>query len=123
MPRIVHFEISVDEPQRAMDFYSNVFGWKFDIWGGGEQDYWMVSTGDKSEPGIDGGLMRRSPMFPPTTNVIAVPSIDDFCVRINQGGGTQVLPKSPIPGIGWAAYFKDTEGNIFGIFQGDPSAK
>jgi uncharacterized protein len=122
MPRIIHFEISVDDPERAMKFYSNVFGWKFDTWGG-EQNYWMVTTGERDEPGIDGGMMRRSALFPPTTNIINVASVDDFCAKITNGGGTQVSPKSPIPGIGWAAYFKDTEGNIFGIFQRDPGAK
>ncbi len=124
MPRIIHFEISVDDPQRAVTFYSNVFGWKFEGWGsGGAQDYWLINTGDKDQPGIDGGMMRRTTMFPPTTNVIDVPSIDDFCIKITKGGGAEVMPKSPIPGVGWAAYFKDTEGNIFGIFQRDPAAK
>jgi hypothetical protein len=123
MPRIVHFEISVDDPQRAINFYSKVFGWKFDSWEGGEQQYWMVTTGEKDKPGIDGGMMRRTEMFPPTTNVIDVPSVDDFSAKITKGGGTQVLPKSPIPGVGWVAYFKDTEGNIFGVYQNDPSAK
>jgi predicted enzyme related to lactoylglutathione lyase len=123
MPRIVHFEISVDDPQRAVKFYNNVFGWKFESWGGGEQEYWMVTTGEKDQPGIDGGMMRRTEMFPPTTNVIDVPSVDDFSVKIVKGGGTQVVPKSPIPGVGWVAYFKDTEGNVFGIYQGDHSAR
>jgi predicted enzyme related to lactoylglutathione lyase len=28
-----------------------------------------------------------------------------------------------IPGVGWLCYFKDTEGNIFGMMQNDPAAK
>jgi predicted enzyme related to lactoylglutathione lyase len=28
----------------------------------------------------------------------------------------------PIPGVGWLAYCKDTEGNVFGIMQDDPQA-
>ena len=123
MPRIVHFEISVDDPKRAADFYSKVFDWKFDQWDGGDQQYWMVTTGDKDKPGIDGGMMRRNEMFPPTTNVIDVPSVDEYAAKVTTGGGTQIIPKSAIPGIGWVAYFKDTEGNVFGIYQGDRSAK
>jgi uncharacterized protein len=33
------------------------------------------------------------------------------------------VPKMPIPGVGWLAYIKDTEGNILGMMQPDPSAK
>jgi uncharacterized protein len=34
-----------------------------------------------------------------------------------------VVPKMPIPGVGWVAYFKDTEGHIFGAMQADATAK
>ncbi len=27
MPRVVHFEIAVDNPERAFQFYTNVFGY------------------------------------------------------------------------------------------------
>ncbi len=123
MPRIVHFEISVDNPERAIGFYQNVFGWKFDKWGAGEQEYWMVTTGEKGTAGIDGGMMRRDKMFTGTTNVVDVPSVDEYAAKILATGGVQIVPKGAIPGVGWVAYFKDTEGNIFGVFQGDGSAK
>jgi predicted enzyme related to lactoylglutathione lyase len=32
------------------------------------------------------------------------------------------VPKMPIPGIGWLAYVKDTEGNLVGVMENDPSA-
>jgi len=121
VPRVIHFEIAVDEPQRAIDFYASVFGWKVDKWEGPE-DYWLVTTGDKSQPGIDGAFSRRTQMFPPTTNVIDVASLDDHLAKINSNGGETIVPKSTIPGVGYVAYFKDTEGNILGIFQGDLSA-
>jgi len=37
-------------------------------------------------------------------------------------GAQVVLPKMPIPGVGWLVYCKDTEGNIFGMMQADPNA-
>jgi len=52
MPRPVHFEIPAGNPQRAIDFYNSVFGWKFTKWDGGQMEYWMVETGPASEPGI-----------------------------------------------------------------------
>ncbi len=122
MPRIIHFEIQADQPQRAIDFYKTVFGWKFDNWGGPE-DYWLITTGPDDQPGINGGMMHRTQKLPPTCNTIDVPSIDDFTQKITSNGGKIVTPKSPIPGVGYFAYCQDTEGNIFGIMQSDPSAK
>jgi len=36
--RVIHFEIPADDPQRAVDFYTRVFDWKFQKWAG-PQDY------------------------------------------------------------------------------------
>ena len=58
MPRVVHFDISVDDPERAIKFYTEVFGWKVQKWEG-PMDYWLITTGDPGEPGIDGGLAKR----------------------------------------------------------------
>ncbi len=44
MPRPIHFEIPAENPERAMQFYSSVFGWKFNKWDG-PMDYWVISTG------------------------------------------------------------------------------
>ena len=59
MPRVVHFEIAADDPDRATRFYQDVFGWQSSKWEGPEE-YWLVMTGSPSEPGIDGGIGRRS---------------------------------------------------------------
>ncbi len=47
MPRPVHFEISADDPERALHFYQAVFGWKSQKWDG-PQDYWLISTGENA---------------------------------------------------------------------------
>jgi uncharacterized protein len=120
MARVVHFEISADEPQRALDFYAKVFDWKAQKWEG-PQDYWLLMTGEGQ--GIDGGLMQRTPEFPGTVNSIDVPSVDDFAEKVTENGGRIVVPKMALPGIGYLAYCTDTEGNIFGIFQTDPTAQ
>lgn len=49
-------------------------------------------------------------------------SVDDSVKRVEAGGGSIALPKMAIPGVGWLAYCKDTEGNIFGMMQADPKA-
>jgi predicted enzyme related to lactoylglutathione lyase len=122
MPRVIHFEIPTDDPERAAKFYRNVFGWEISKWDG-PVEYWLVSTGDDDQPGINGGLMRRpSGERASAVNTIDVTSVDDFIVLIESAGGSVIVPKMPVPGMGWLAYCKDLDGNTFGIMQSDPAA-
>lgn len=122
MPRVIHFEISADEPARALKFYSDVFGWDGRKWGGPD-DYWLVTTGEEGQMGIDGGLYKRHEgmSFTSHVNTIDVPSVDEFIARITSHGGKAVTSKMHIPGVGYFAYCEDTEGNMFGIMQDDKS--
>lgn len=115
MPRIVHFEIPADKPERAGKFYENVFGWKVDKWEG-PFDYWMVTTGEDEEPGINGAIMTRE-MGNMVRNTIGVESFDKYAKKIEMEGGKKVTEKTEIPGIGVMAAFQDTEGNIFVIME------
>ncbi|MDI6809699.1 MAG: VOC family protein [Candidatus Eisenbacteria bacterium] len=122
MPRVIHFEIFADRPERVIKFYKEVFGWKIAKWKG-PVEYWLVTTGEKSKPGIDGGIMKRSKKSEATINTVDVPSVDKFIARIKKKGGEVVSPKMAIPDVGYMAYCKDTEGNVFGIMHDDPRAK
>ena len=124
MPRPIHFELQADDPERAAGFYRDVFGWKIEKWDGPE-DYWLLMIGEKDQPGIDGGMSRRSDtqQFPSTTNTLDVPDVDEFSEKIKKHGGEIVMPRMAVPKVGWMVYCKDTEGNIFGIIQLDPDAK
>ena len=123
MPRVVHFEVCADDMERAERFYSEVFGWTVNKWEGeGEFSYWLVNTGKEGEQGIDGGLVQRHDPAHVTRIVLDVPSVDEYAARIVAGGGIQLVPKFAVPGVGYAAYFNDTEGNSFGIFQDDETA-
>lgn len=121
MPRVVHFELVADEPERAVKFYDSVFGWKMHKWEG-PQDYWLISTGEEGTLGINGGMTRRSEFMDKTTNVVDVSSVDDYVEKIVENGGTVIAPKMAVPGVGYLAYCQDTENNIFGIMQNDPAA-
>ncbi|MEO7651651.1 MAG: VOC family protein [Bryobacteraceae bacterium] len=122
MPRPIHFEIPAEDPKRAIDFYTRIFGWKFSKWDG-PVDYWTISTGEPSEPGIDGGLLLRRDPSQPCVNTIGVDNLDEMIATVQASGGSLAVPKMPIPGIGWLAYCKDLDGNMFGIMQADPDAK
>jgi len=121
MPRVVHFEIPSDDPERAVRFYSELFGWEFQKWEG-PMDYWLVTTGNKDEPGINGGLMARQDASQGVTYVVDVPSVDEYLARAEAAGGSVVVPKMPVPGVGWVAYVADPDGNVTGMMQEDPSA-
>jgi uncharacterized protein len=127
MSRVIHFEIHAENPARAIKFYEQVLGWKFNKWEG-PQDYWLITTGPKDQLGIDGGLVPRRGKID-GEGVIAfvctidVDSVDDIAKKVENSNGLVVVPKMPVPGIGWLAYCKDTEGNIFGVMQNDSGAK
>lgn len=121
MPRVVHFEIPADDPDRAVSFYQSVFGWKINKWEG-PIDYWLATTGQEGEPGIDGAIWRRE-AGAVTRNTIDVPSVDDFVAKVEEAGGQVVMGKTPVPGMGYSAMCVDTEGNMFGLMQEDPSAQ
>ncbi len=121
MPRPVHFEIPADNPERTIQFYSSVFGWKFTKWGG-PMEYWLITTGEPEEPGINGGLLKRQDPNQPCVNTVTVANVDESLRVIEKAGGVCVLPKMAVPGVGWMAYCKDTDGHIFGFMQPDSAA-
>ena len=129
MSRPVHFEIHADDPERAVKFYTDVFGWSFNRWDDAEPAYWLISTGPDEAPGINGGLMKRMGPPPeegqPVSSFVITINIDDldtYAPKVKEAGGKQVVDKMPVSNVGWLAYFKDTEGNIFGLMQPDETA-
>ncbi len=121
MMRVMHFEIPADDTSRVMEFYADVFGWNMKQFG--TQDYWFAITGDAHTPGINGAIMKRKHPQQPVVNSISVPSVDDYIKKVEQAGGKIVAPKFAVPTAGYLAFFTDPEGNCFGLWQEDHSAK
>ena len=120
-----YFEIQADDTNRAVRFYREIFGWKFDKIDGLPIEYWRIET-----TGPRGGLLKRPAKTPPPehgTNAFVcsmeVASFDDMAAKVASHGGKVAMPKFAVPGVCWQGYFIDTEGNTFGIFQPDPAAK
>jgi predicted enzyme related to lactoylglutathione lyase len=122
VPKVIHFEIPAEETERAVKFYQKVFGWKFDK-NPGPMNYWLVKAGEDEEIGINGAIKEKDSDFTATTNTIGVASYEDAVKKIVEAGGKVLMPKMAVPGVGYMTYCKDTEGNVFGIMQTDPSAK
>ena len=132
MNRPVHFEIQADDPERAAQFYRDVFGWEINKWEGGQMEYWIVMTApkDSTEQGINGGLLRRPTKTPPLecgtnayTCTMDVENYDETEKKILAAGGKVAMPKFALAGMAWQGYYLDTENNVFGIHQPDTNAK
>ena len=128
--RVSHFEIHADNPERCVEFYSQIFGWKIEKWEGGQMEYWMVMTGEKDEGGgINGGILRRPCPAPTDGQVlnayactIIVDNYDEYAKKILEKGGKEAMPKFALKGMAWQGYFIDTEGNLFGLHYADVNA-
>ena len=115
MGKVVHFEIPAEDPGKTVDFFSKVFGWKFNKWG--DMDYYLSDSGPEEEPGIEGAVMQWNSPDQPIVNTIQVEDIDETIRRIEKYGGKLVVPKQSIPGVGTHCYFKDPSGFIHGAMQ------
>ncbi len=119
--RVVHFEIPFDDGDRARSFYGDVFDW--DIQTMPELQYTIVSTGPSgdqgpTEPGyIGGGMMQRQEPVGTPVITLAVDDIDKTMATIEEHGGSSVAPKMAVAEMGFAAYFRDSEGNLMGLWQ------
>jgi predicted enzyme related to lactoylglutathione lyase len=120
--RVVHFEIPYDDGDRARGFYSEAFGWQLQSMPG--MGYTLVTTGPTGEQGatepgyVNGGMMSRSdsPSAAPIL-VVDVDSIDDALARIGTLGGSTLREKQPVGDMGFAAYVRDPEGNVIGLWE------
>ena len=121
MGRVSHFEITADDPERAAAFYRKAFGWEFNDWGGPFK-YLLATTGPKDQIGIDGAIMPRHQTKQAVINTISVDKWEAGAQAVKDAGGTVLSEKDAVPGQGYFAYCRDTEGNVFGIFEANAAA-
>ena len=136
MSRVVHFEVHASDVEKIAKFYAEVFGWEINEWVlpdvemADENRYWLVGTGPEKEAGINGGMMIRrgdqpkdGQPFNAYVCIIDIPSIVTALEDVRRAGGEVTVGKMAVPGMGWAAYCKDPDGNIFGLMEEDENAK
>ena len=125
--KVVHFEVPAKNLKRAKDFYTRVFGWQMnDVQG---MDYTLVGTvkTDKNqvptEPGaINGGMVKLQKPFSGPVITIQVDDINASLKDIGKHGGKTVTKKTSMGEWGSFGYFKDSEGNLMGLFQAPAKA-
>lgn len=119
--RVVHFEVPFDDGDRARSFYEKAFGWQVMAMPG--MDYSLVMSGPSDDAGpteagfINGGMMQRQEPFTAPNIVIDVANIEDALEAVEDAGGSTVAQRDQVGDIGFAAYFKDSEGNLIGLWE------
>ncbi len=124
MPGIVHFDIPVDDIDRARQFYQSLFAWKIEKVPG-ELAYYLIDTGGDETmvpEWLGGGMALRSSEGQQITLFVGVDDVESFTCTVEKLGGKIREAKTPIAGYGYLAVCEDTEGNSFGLWQDDTQA-
>jgi predicted enzyme related to lactoylglutathione lyase len=116
MPAIIHFEIPAQDTSRAKSFWGGLFGYEFQTMEG-PQEYHMFQTGENE----GGGIYPQQQGETGLISYFAVEDIDAASQKIQELGG-KAEGKEPVPGMGWYARARDTEGNEFSLWQSDDQA-
>jgi predicted enzyme related to lactoylglutathione lyase len=126
MDGVSHFEIAVDDKEKAKAFYTAVFGWQtMDLPMGDLGSYTLAMTTEVDEktqvptkPGaINGAIIERTEQLTAPIITINVASIDDALGKVADAGGAVVEGKQEVPGMGAYAYVSDVSGNVIGLWQ------
>lgn len=123
MDKVVHFEIPGDDVERMREFYKKVFGWT--IIAMPTMGYTMVHTGPTDPTNgmvqenafINGGMLKRQEPITRPVITIDVASIEKASEAITGNGGEVIRGKEQVGDMGYAAYFKDSEGNVLGLWE------
>jgi predicted enzyme related to lactoylglutathione lyase len=119
--QVVHFELPVDDPERAKRFYTEAFGWSLaDVPGMGYTLATTTPTGDRGplEPGaINGGMAGRGGPITAPVITVEVDDIDAALTAVERLGGRTVQGRNPVGDMGFSGYFADPEGNVVGLWQ------
>ncbi|WHY88446.1 VOC family protein [Neobacillus novalis] len=114
MGKVIGFELNSQEPEKAAEFYSKVFGWEI---AEPKWDYWAVTTGKNIKPGIDGGIGRGPNDYANGTRIqIEVDSIDEAISNAKNNGAMIVRDKMEFDNF-YLAYLVDPVGLGFGLIQ------
>ncbi len=120
MPQEIHFDIPINDPERAQRFYSQLLGWTMQKAPVPNMEYWVVRA---REGDALGGLIKRTSPGQTPINYYTVPSIDEALQKVLTLGGLVTAPKTTIRRVGYNAQCTDSEGNPFGLWQNDRDAR
>jgi uncharacterized protein len=127
---ITHFEVYVDDIERAKKFYRDVFGWAYQDMGDELNNYVIVyPSGEITEGpathGINGGMLKRPGPAPSSDTaapnayvcMVTIADIDAALERAVTAGARIDMPIMDVPSVGRLAYIRDSEMNLIGVLQ------
>jgi len=119
----MHFMIPADDVDRARRFYSALLGWQIEptaspeTMGIAAMQYHDITTGPPAAGTLNTGGLYKRRMTEPILDFVQVEDIDAVLAKVADLGGTILIPKTAIPGVGHNAMILDTEGNLFGLLM------
>ena len=113
---IVHFEIPANDVEKQREFYSKCFGWKFEQAKIPNFEYWMISTGPRNKS-VGGGMYKKMSPNETPRNYVNVDDLDSAIVTFKNAGGSEIVGKQEVPGMGWSFIGADPEGNMIAMWQ------
>lgn len=108
-----YFEIPVVDLDRAIGFYTAVFGLRLERRTIDGYDMALFPRSDDA-PGASGALARGDVYIPSKTGAIVYFAVDDVDVALKRAeaeGGSVLYPKTAIGMAGFVAEIEDSEGN------------
>jgi uncharacterized protein len=115
-----HEQVS-DDPKRAEQFYTQLFGWGTEVFQPGEVDYTMISSGGQTHGGFSKAMEGAPP--PHWLGHIRVENVDETIKKAKSAGGSAAAGPFEMPEVGRMAIIADPQGAFVGVYepQGDGS--
>ncbi len=108
------FEIPTKDLEKAIAFYSEVFGVSFEKTEMGPLHMAMIAGSDRETYGATGALVQADGYVPSANGSVVYFGCDDVEIslkKVEKAGGKTIQPKTSIGEYGFAAHFLDPEGN------------
>ena len=119
---VVHFEIIGNDPQNLRDYYTSLFGWKFDTpspvaeevsepGSYGLLDLVTAEDGAGIRGGVGGGPSYESH----AVFYVGVPNVEAALQQAEKLGGIRVMGPATSPSGLVVGHFRDPEGTLIGV--------
>ncbi|WLW57138.1 VOC family protein [Streptomyces sp. YU58] len=112
-------ELMTRAPERAVDFYTTVFGWSVDA--SARYPQWGLDGADF------GGMVTMDDKFPPEVPphwlpYFAVEDVDTASATATEAGGTVLMEPTTVPEGPRIAVLRDPHGAMFGVYRAQDEA-
>lgn len=109
-------QLNTSDPERAQEFYAELFGWRSESVDGGDQPYWGIYNGER----LNGGMMHLAPDAGAPSHWLVYfgsAGVDEDAGRVGELGGAVLIPPLDVPS-GRIVVAQDPQGAFFGLFSG-----